>query len=102
MEKAAFSTPTGKVTSIVETRHGFHLLQVIRRIPSHVQPEKEVHDEIAAKLSRQRQERFYDKWVEQLIEDSDIRVHASLVQLAVKEEPTQPIPFKHEESRATQ
>jgi parvulin-like peptidyl-prolyl isomerase len=86
----------------VETRHGFHLLQVIRRIPSHVQPEKEVHDEIAAKLSRQRQERFYDKWVEQLIEDSDIRVHASLVQLAVKEEPTQPIPFKHEESRATQ
>ena len=31
--------------------------------------------------------------------DSDIRVHASLVQLVVKEEPTQPLPFKNEANR---
>lgn len=102
LEEAAFSTPPGKVTSIVETRHGFHLLQVVRRIPSHVQTEDEAREEIAAKLSRERQERFYDKWVEQLIQHSDIRVHASLVQLAVKKEPPKPLPFKHEEGRAIQ
>lgn len=91
LEKAAFSTPTGKVTSLVETQHGFHLLKVVKRIPSHVQPEEEAREEIALKLSRERKQVFYDEWVERLIQNSDIRVHASLVQLVVKEESTQPL-----------
>jgi foldase protein PrsA len=99
LEKAAFSTPTGKVTSLVETQHGFHLLKVIKRIPSHVQPEEEAREEIARKLSREKEQVFYDVWVERLIQNSDIRVHASLVQLVVKEEPTQPLPFKNEANR---
>jgi parvulin-like peptidyl-prolyl isomerase len=99
LEKAAFSTPTGKVTSLVETQHGFHLLKVVKRIPSHVQSEKEAREKIARKLSRERKQVFYDEWVEGLIQNSDIRVHASLVQLVVKEEPTQPFPFKNEASR---
>jgi len=99
LEKAAFSTPTGKVTSLVETQHGFHLLKVVKRIPSHVQPEEEAHEEIARKLSRERKQALYDEWVERLIRNSDIRVHASLVQLVVKEEATQPLPFKNEANR---
>ena len=99
LEEAAFSTPTGKVTSLVETRHGFHLLKVVRRIPSHVQPEEEAREKIARKLSREKEQVFYDEWVERLIQGSDIRVHASLVNLVVKEEPTQPFPFKNEVNR---
>ena len=99
LEKAAFSTPTGKVTSLVETQHGFHILKVVRRIPSHVQPEEEARDEIARKLSREKKQVFYDAWVEDLIRESDIRVHASLVQLVVNEEPTQPLSFKNEANR---
>jgi len=99
LEKAAFSTPTGKVTSLVETQHGFHLLKVVKRIPSHVQPEEEAHEEIARKISQEKNQAFYDEWVELLIQNSDIRVHASLVQLVVKEEPTQPFPFKNEATR---
>ncbi len=99
LEKAAFSTPTGKVTSLVETQHGFHLLKVVKRIPSHVQPEAEAREEIARKLSREKEQVSYDVWVERLIQNSDIRVHASLVQLVVKEEPTQTLPFKNEANR---
>ena len=99
LEKAAFSTPTGKVTSLVETQHGFHLLKVVKRIPSHVQPEEEAREEIARKLTREKEQVFYDVWVERLIQNSDIRVHASLVQLVVKEEPTQPLPFNNEANR---
>ena len=99
LEKAAFATPTGKVTSLVETQHGFHLLKVVKRRPSHVQPEEEARDEIARKLSQEKKQAFYDEWVERLIQNSDIRVQASLVQLVVKEEPTQPLPFKNEANR---
>jgi parvulin-like peptidyl-prolyl isomerase len=99
LETAAFSTPTGKVTSLVETQHGFHLLKVVKRIPSHMRPEEEAREEIALKLSREKKQAFYDKWVDGLVQDSDIRVHASLVQLAVKEEPTQPLPFHNEANR---
>lgn len=99
LEKAAFSTPTGKVTSLVETQHGFHLLKVVKRIPSHVQPEEEAREEIARKLTREKEQVFYEVWVERLIQNSDIRVHASLVKLVVKEEPTQPLPFNNEANR---
>jgi parvulin-like peptidyl-prolyl isomerase len=99
LEEAAFSTPTGKVTSLVETQHGFHLLRVVRRIPPRLQPLEEARKEIVRKLSRNKKQAFYDEWVERLVQTSDIRVHASLVQLVVKKEPTQPLPFKSEANR---
>jgi parvulin-like peptidyl-prolyl isomerase len=102
LEEAAFSTPKGKVTSLVETQHGFHLLKVVKKIPSHVQPEEEAREEIARKLSLQKKQVFYSRWVEQLVRDSDIRVHASLVSLVVKDESTEPLPFQNEASREPQ
>jgi parvulin-like peptidyl-prolyl isomerase len=102
LEKAAFSTPAGKVTSLVETQHGFHLLQVVKRIPSHVQSEEETHDKIIRKLLQEKELAFYDEWVTRLIHDSDIRVHASLVDLVVKEEPTKSLPFRSEANRELQ
>lgn len=102
LERAAFSTPTGKVTSLVETQHGFHLLKVLRRIPSHVEPEEEAHEKIVQKLSQQKEQVFYDAWLERLIRDSDIRVHASLVHLVAKEKGPKTIPFKDEENRGAQ
>ena len=102
LEKAAFSTPTGKVTSLVETQYGFHLLKVVRRIPSHVQTEDEAHEQISRKLSQRKEQAFYDAWVERLIRDSDIRVHASLVHLVDQEKPPKPVPFQNEANREEQ
>jgi parvulin-like peptidyl-prolyl isomerase len=102
LENAAFATPTGKVTSLVETQHGFHLLQVVKRIPSHLQTEEEAQEEIARKLLQEKEQAFYDEWVARLIHDSDIRVHASLVDLVVKDEPTKSLPFHNEANREPQ
>ena len=102
LEKAAFSTPAGKVTSLVETQHGFHLLQVVKRMPSHVQTEEEAQEEIARKLLQEKEQALYDAWVTRLIHDSDIRVHASLVDLVVKDEPTKSLPFQSEANREPQ
>ncbi len=94
LEEAAFSTPTGKVTSLVETQHGFHLLKVVRRIPPHVRSLEDAREDILTKLSVEKKQDFYDNWVERLVQSSDIRVHASLVQLVVKKESTQPLPLQ--------
>ncbi len=99
LEEAAFSTPTGRVTALLETEHGFHLLKVVRRIPPHVRSLEEAGEEIRERLARERRQAFYDDWVERLVQSSDIRVHASLVQLVVKEESTRPLPFKSEVKR---
>ena len=99
LEQAAFSTPKGKVASLVETQHGFHLLKVVKKIPSHVQPVAEAREEIVRKLSLEKKQAFYDQWVEQLVLDSDIRVHASLVSLVVKGGSTQPQLLRNEASR---
>jgi peptidyl-prolyl cis-trans isomerase SurA len=97
LETAAFSTPTGKVTSPVETQDGFHLLKVVSRIPSHLQTEKEARAEVVRKLSQAKKQALYDQWAERLFRDSDIRVHASLAPLTVQGEPTNP--FQDEATR---
>lgn len=99
LEKAAFSTPTGKVTSLVETQHGFHLLKVVKRIPSHLQSEEEARAEVVRKLSQAKKQVLYDQWAERLFRNADIRVHASLAPLTAKEEPTNPFPFQDEAKR---
>jgi parvulin-like peptidyl-prolyl isomerase len=99
LERAAFSTPVGRVSSPVETPHGFHFLKVIGRKPSYIQPEEEVHGEIARRLSQQKKQALYDQWVERLIQDSDIRVHASLAKWVTQGESMQPFSFRNEASR---
>jgi parvulin-like peptidyl-prolyl isomerase len=102
MERAAFSTPVGKVSSLVETQHGFHLLKVVGRKPSHVQPEEEVRGEISRKLSQQKKQALYDQWVESLVRDSDIRVHASLAKWVTRGESMEPLSFKNEANRESE
>ncbi len=99
LEQAAFSTPTGKVTSLVETQHGFHLLKVVKRTPSRVKSEEQAREEIFQRLSQEKEQLYYDEWVERLMGASDIRVHASLVHLVVEKEPAKTNPFQSEANR---
>lgn len=101
LEQAAFSTPTGKVTSLVETQHGFHLLKVVKRTPSQVKTEQQAREEIIRRLSQEKEQLYYDEWVERLIRDSDIRVHASLVDLVVRKQPANTLPLQSEANRET-
>ena len=99
LEQAAFATPTGMVTSLVETQHGFHLLKVVKRTPSRVKTEEQAREEIFQRLSQEKEQLYYDEWVERLMRDSDIRVHASLVHLVVEKEPAETNPFQSEANR---
>ncbi len=96
LEKAAFSTPTGKVGPMVETKHGFHLLKVTARVPPHVSSLEEVRKRIGRKLLLEKQEAFYRQWVEKLIRNSDIRVSAPLASLVVDAGPSPQSPIQDE------
>jgi len=81
LEKAAFSTPKGKITTLVETRHGFHILKIDDRQPAHVTPFEMASKEIGQKLLQERQKVYYNGWLGDLTRNADIRIHTSLKEL---------------------
>ena len=81
LEKAAFSTPKDKITALVETHHGFHILKIDDRQPAHVVSYEKATKEISQKLLQEKQEVYYNDWVDTLTQNSDIRIHRSLMSL---------------------
>jgi len=81
LEKAAFSTPKGKTTTFVETRHGFHILKIDDRQPAHVTSFEKAAGEISQKLLQERQKVYYNDWLDKLTKNADIRIHRSLADL---------------------
>lgn len=51
-EKVAFSLPVGKISDLVQTEYGFHIIKVEAHQAASVQPEAEVHDQIVAQLQQ--------------------------------------------------
>lgn len=51
-EKVAFSLPIGKISDLVQTEYGFHIIKVEAHEAASVQPESEVRDQIVAQLQQ--------------------------------------------------
>jgi hypothetical protein len=54
-EEAAFALPVGKLSGIVETKYGYHIILVEDKKPASLQPYDEVKDEIREYLLSQHQ-----------------------------------------------
>jgi len=67
MEKALFTIPQNKISSIIKTPYGYHVFEVLD-----VQPEgitkfsAAVSKEIASKMLAQKREAFYTEWIKEL------------------------------------
>ena len=96
IEKEAFSTPKGKITSLVETPYGFHILRIDNKIPAHVVPLKSVKKKIVRKMLQEKQEVYYADWVDKLTRKADIRIHESLINLILDKATTLPQPKRGE------
>ena len=74
-----FSMPLGKLSDIIETKYGFHIIKVLQREPEGEKELLEVSNDIEKRLLAEARERHYLVWLGKLRNNYTIKVdHASL------------------------
>ncbi len=66
LAKAVFALPPGLAGEPVKTPYGYHVVEVIARRPNGVMPLPEVMGDIETRLSAEKQEAFYQEWIQSL------------------------------------
>ena len=71
-ENAAFVLEVGKVSDVVETTYGYHILKVIEKKVSYVQTYEEVKDTIKSYLLSNKQMEEWQKFIYSLVDASKV------------------------------
>jgi len=70
---AAFSVPVGKISDVVDTRYGYHILKVIDR-KKETRPLDEVRSEIEGQIKQAKKTSAYKEHVDQLKEKASLKI----------------------------
>lgn len=73
-EKALFGLPIGQVSAIVTSPAGLHLIEVLKRTPSHKQTFEEVKDRIKEQLGAERRNQFLVKHIADLKAKAEVKI----------------------------
>lgn len=79
LSEAAFSIPVGKLSNVIETPYGFHIIKVLKRELAGRKELLEVLGEIEKTLLSQVIERHYTQWLEQLRKDYPVTVNYTIL-----------------------
>jgi parvulin-like peptidyl-prolyl isomerase len=74
LEAVAFSLPVGKVSEIIETDIGFHIIIVVDKRGAGLKPINMVREEIKAKIEDEKLEKKYDEWITSVRKKSHIEI----------------------------
>jgi len=74
-----FSIPIGKLSTIIETPYGFHIIKVLQREPAGVKGLLEIMGEIENRLLSEAIERHYTAWLNQLRSNYTVTVNYTLL-----------------------
>lgn len=72
-EDAAFSVPIGKISDVVDTQHGYHILKVIDR-KKEERPLDEVRSEIEGRIKQTMKPDAYKEHMDQLKEKASLKI----------------------------
>ena len=75
-EEAAFSQAVGEVGQVVETRFGYHLIEVLEKVAEKSRNLDDVREEVVAKLEEQRKGRAFTEYFEALRDSATIEYPA--------------------------
>jgi parvulin-like peptidyl-prolyl isomerase len=79
LSKAAFSLPVGKVSPIIQTPYGFHVIKVVQRELAGRKDLLEVMGEIEEVLLSKDRESHYARWLEELRQHYPVTVNYPLL-----------------------
>ncbi len=74
METVAFSMPPGKISNVIESNIGFHIIKVVDKRGAGFKPIAAVREEIKAKLEDGKLEKKYDEWISDVRKRSYIEI----------------------------
>jgi hypothetical protein len=79
LEKAVSSIKLGKISPIIQTPYGFHIMKVTGRRPEGLRRLPEVRNEIEARILQRRKETFFQDWLNNLRNDYRVEVNEDLL-----------------------
>ncbi|MCE5265541.1 MAG: peptidylprolyl isomerase [Deltaproteobacteria bacterium] len=74
VEDAAFSLPLNKISGVIESSVGFHIIQVIDRRGAGLKAIESVREEIRAKIDREKTEKKFREWIDELRQKSHVEI----------------------------
>jgi len=74
VEDAAFILPLNQISGVIESSVGFHIIQVVDRRGAGLKAIEGVREEIREKIDREKMEKKYGEWLEELRKKSHIEI----------------------------
>ncbi len=74
IEGVAFSLPLNKISDVIESPIGFHIIQVTDRRGAGAKSIESVREEIKAKIDREKTEKKFEEWLTDLREKSNVEI----------------------------
>lgn len=73
--KAVASLKKGQFSDIIETRYGYHILQVLDRLPGSDKKFDEVHDKLVQRVKIEKLNQKVRPWLRSLFENADVKIN---------------------------
>ena len=74
VDEVAFSMPLNQISNVIESSIGFHIIQVIDRRGGSVKAIDSVREEIREKIEREKMEKKFSEWLDELRKKSHIEI----------------------------